>query len=305
MSYGTKHIGLVLIPTFFVYEVLRTKKFPLLSCFAMLVFFVFALIQQKWIPTRSFESQMPYFRLDLSLILSNLRMYLGQPSVFFENGYWILGRQILFVIFSLFALSGLSRKSNLFSKTLWRSVSIYEIFAFLFLIPLLLWPYNQGIRFLLPLMPLFFLYVFHGARESGRYMSVFLLIVLVISYSINLTSSYFGPWNQMDNPLTTDVFDFVKQNTDPKDVLIFDRPAFSGFFTKRNSSIAFISKNDDEMFDYMRSIHAKYLIITEFIPELKDHMLGVVQRNKGMFNLVYSNPAYKIFIIQLNSAHGI
>ncbi len=291
LLFATKHTALTLVLVFVVYDFCRNKKITRYATSCLLAFFGFVLLQSLVLKAESLKTQLPLFKIDFNLFLTNLRIYAGQPSVFFENGYWPLGRQILFVVFSIFSLLG-------FIGQVKNKITICEVFFLAYPIPLLFWVYTPGIRLLLPITPLYFYYGFQFLLNSlwvSKKLAYSFLVILSFVYLAKYSTLEWKKLNEADHPLATEMFDFVRTHTKMTDVIIFDRPTHISLLAERTSTNAFLPKSDAELFDFFKSIHATHFIKSGLLTELRDFEPAFIQRNATRLKRVFANPMFEIF----------
>ena len=194
-----------------------------------------------------------------------------------------------------------------------KKISVLEIFLILFVLIIGLWPTNQGIRHLMPIIPLFLFYCFYFLQEiaevrprgalRGLTMLIFPLILLGISltYFNYYTSDSFGPIKE--GPFkkeSQELFSYIKQNTQPDDVFIFNKPSAMALFTLRDTSIHRETAIDQENWDYFNEISADYLVQRSgaIIKYHSNSLDGFVSRNQANLENVFSNADFVVFKIK-------
>ena len=182
-----------------------------------------------------------YALLTPRLLLDNLSYYLRLPAGMFE-GIPLDGLFAALVIFSF--LPGLfagPRKQAAFLA--------YMILTFALFIT---WPERQGLRFLFPILPLILLAAAEGwhlvlgnlpaeRRPIVRWTGAGLAGALVI---LSLVTSTYVSWVNLQNgrtingpfdPVSSEMFEFVREQTSPEGVVIFFKPRVLRLLTDRDA----------------------------------------------------------------------
>lgn len=121
-----------------------------------------------------------------------------------------------------------------------------NLFSFLVLLMLIITPYFGGIRYLLPLLPIFFLYVFLGAEylyqhtiRSLSFIGVAATLLLIFCFCVN-DFKYLSKQNKADkisngafSTKAKQFYSFLQNNTTTRDTLIFFKPRFLSFYLNR------------------------------------------------------------------------
>ena len=295
LSVGTRIIGAVLIPSIIIYEIIKYKKLSLFSITTTILFAIALIIQNILLPSDGYYFDQ--FKFDFKSILHNIIWYTDSAFVVWENGYSNLLKIILFTIVSIIAIIGyiVRIKNNL---------TILEIFFLTYLGVIILWPYSQGIRYLIPLIPIYLIYVVVGLTQfkfipikAIRSTLYYLLIIAMFGsylgrYSkINFNSSYGG----IDKKESIQLFKYIKENTKVDDVFIFRKPRVLALYTDREAARYQYSNNDNDLWNFFESIGATYVIKgyidDPFFPRF-------IERNNNRFVERYSNNDFKIYQIQ-------
>ncbi len=138
-------------------------------------------------------------------------------------------------------------------------------FVFSFVI-LLAWPFNQGLRFLISLVPIFFYYSIKGLSEliekfnllhhKKIFLSIIGIIVLasfksIVMFSINL----YKDETIVDGPYTKEsieMFNYIKENTATTDRIAFHKPRVMLLYTGRDA-VFMLNKEDIKKANYFVS----------------------------------------------------
>ncbi|RPJ27549.1 MAG: hypothetical protein EHM33_07585 [Chloroflexi bacterium] len=129
---------------------------------------------------------------------------------------------------------------------------IFIIFFTLYIGALLLWPYWQGIRFILPLLPLFIYFAFQGMKfalgklptkyvQTGQWVfyGFWSLIITVFLFSSSATAyanlqndrAINGPYH----PYSQEVYKYIRKETPVDSIVVFFQPRLMRLMTNRDS----------------------------------------------------------------------
>jgi len=132
---------------------------------------------------------------------------------------------------------------------------IFIIYFFIWMLLLITWPYWQGPRFIFPLLPIFIYFTFWGmktiiARFPEKYQqngqtifTGFWFVIVGIFLFTSMTNAYInlkddrainGPFD----PVSAEMFTFIKEITPSDSVVIFFKPRAMRLFTNRDSIMA-------------------------------------------------------------------
>jgi hypothetical protein len=185
------------------------------------------------------ESYFSHFSMfTVEQFIGNLIYYLKLPAALFD--YIPLG--IAFFIFTaiLFFIG---------AGATWRKNLHFLAYIILTLLLFMLWPETQGIRFIFPILPLFILIAAQGVVWLGEKFSqsVFVKAAFGIWLAMTMLSfgvSAWGGWTNLQSgreingpfdPISMDMFEFVREQTPPDGIIIFFKPRAMRLFTDRDS----------------------------------------------------------------------
>ncbi len=169
-------------------------------------------------------------------IISNIAYYSAIPK-------WILYHSNWFVFLTLPAFFGgliYIYKKHVFD--------VYFIFIHITL--LVIWPFQEGLRFLFFLVPYYFYFSFWGYQWlfkgiQKRYQSSFLIYVkyavwvIIVGYSLLQLQAYVNvvkhEVSEIDTPEAKGLFEFVKKHTNPDSQFVFFKPNVLRLFAQRES----------------------------------------------------------------------
>ncbi len=298
LAYGTRNIGFLLIPSLFIYDIIKFKKVSLFFIITTLIFFIFIILQSVFLYTDiSYRDQ---FAVEFKIILRNLFLYARALSNIWDNGYSKIFEGIFSIIFSIFSFIGYIARIK-------RRITIFEIFPALYLISVLIWPANQGARFLIPIIPLYIFYAFIGIENSffinqkGAQKLIFTITmaIIFISYIGRYTTLDYGYIREgIGKKETRELFDYIRKNTQKNDIFIFQKPRALALYTDRNASVYHCAWDYKELWKYFKEIHVSYIIAGEPFEDDRKFLRPFVEKYRNNFEETYSNPDFKVYKIK-------
>jgi hypothetical protein len=173
-------------------------------------------------------------------LADNVSAYFAMPAFFFSD---LPYPEIIYGVLLPFILGGIVLN---FEKDF--PLIIYLILSYALFI---LWPEQQGIRFLFPILPLLIYFAYRGMtaasfaltsqfQRAGERLTLGFWLVIAAAFAWtsltmardNLAQGR-GPYGNVFDPLSIEMFDYVKSQTAPDDVIAFYKPRALRLFTDR------------------------------------------------------------------------
>jgi len=291
LAFGARQVGLIIVPCLFLLDLIRRRRVSPLTFGVMLVFVPLAAVQMSLMHTdAAYASQISFAP---ATVIENLVMHLRYLSLVFDNGYAQTPRLILFLIFTCLAAIG-------YATRLRERLSVWEIFAPMYLLALLVWT-GRAQRYLLPLIPLLLLYALEGLRRLLAGRPPVLRRAVVALVATVFIGTYAARYSTMDltefsdgiaSHETRELFDFISSSTDPDAVFVFRKPRVLTLFTDRSASVYHDAASDEAMWDYLDRIHAGYLIGT---PDDTPWWSGFLERQGARLTRVFRNRNFVVY----------
>ena len=259
-SYGTRVLGLLLLPTVVIYDLLRNKT---IRIGPFLTIGIFLILHQLQAQLLDFSLDQSYSKLIIDLtpqkattpsetwlagllslargMLSNMiwnaKLYSVVWVNHWDNGVSLTARLVIAVITSALALSGFIHSCRSRPHPM-------DIFVVFYIGALMIVPVAQGFRYLLPVLPAALLYTCMGAEllerrligntARGLLMPGALLALTLASYAGNYQfiqdkNAYFGVMDKDSKEL----FEYIRNNTAPNSNIESSRPRIIALFTGR------------------------------------------------------------------------
>ena len=304
---ATRVLGVVLIPCFLLHDLVRTRRVSRMTSVTcgLAVF----LIGVQYALGASDSSYLDQLSFSATTVARNAVDYARALSDLWDNGYTQWGRRAVFAVTAGVALYGYARALRLGATAL-------EIFPWLYLVPVLLWPANQVTRFLIPLIPFYLYYCTLGIRglnaalplELRKRMIVALGVVGALTYGAKYSTMRLGPLpDGVATAESVELFAFVRQATPPEAIFIFSKPRALALFTDRRASAPVIATDACRFWKYVETIGARYVItgpLEEGASEEAAYLARVVASHSALFQQVMGNRALAVYRILGNPCVG-
>jgi len=299
LAYGTRSIGIVLLPVYIFFSIFRTKKVSIQTiinlCFALFLM----IIQNILVPeTGEYFDFIPNSLMSfLSTITSSFTYYFSLFFRIFQVENYYLQSFIFIILIELFVLGFISRIK--------KSISSFELFFLLYFGVLLIWPSYQFYRFLVPIIPLFFLYFYEGLTVVVKFIKwpqLRIAIVAIVSLFVftNYMTTYIAiiPRQQTDLEKieTQELFQFIQEETTSDDVILFFKPRVLALFTDRRSLAMAIPDPGGDLLKKMDSFGVTITVFrkghsVEYQPELEEFIIT----HPSNFELLYNNSEFFVY----------
>lgn len=302
LAYGTRSLGLLLLPSMLIVEVFKFRRLPLFAIKVICLTGVLIVAQNLFFHSDSAYAD--HFHLQLSAIPRNLASYLRWFSEIWAGD---LNKFIRFGILAM--LMGLTAIGYLLR--LKKGLTVFEVFPILYLSPLIILPLGVEPRYLVPVMPLCLFFAFRGLKELTGWLGVeslaFALVVVVMltAYAAQYRKQEYGPVREgVAKVESQQFFDFVKTKTGPDDVIIFRKPRALALFTGRKASAWHQPADDRELWNYFQQIKANYAVVgpVSLEPEDQAYLRRFIAKYPAQFEEVYSNSDFHVFKIKDSAA---
>ena len=162
----------------------------------------------------------------------------------------------------------------------------YYFFLYLFLI--ILWPFKEGLRFLLPVLPFFYFYLFKGVEKIFQKRVVFLSFFFILFFINLITLSRISSFKNLSSPLKNFILihQWIKKNLPDKGIIISRKPTVTYFFTQ-HKSIIYPFSSPEEIWEKIKKEKVKYIIIDEFSYQTYYYLLPFIYKYRKNLKLLY------------------
>jgi len=328
LAYGTRSLGLVLIPSLLLFDFLRIRWISKTTFIIVAIFSLLYLIQNSALETD--QSYINTFKSSLNnrsanarnstttnniitnstppppieikqlvekftnTILSNAGHYHQSMAAYWSSNVSNLIDNTVYIVMGLLAITG-------FITLVFRHPSSGDCLFFVYVCLLLLVPFRLT-RYLLPIIPFYLLYIFcgmetvlskiHIPKQSAIYSNSILSILLIItlSYVGNYTKQSFKDIeNGVSAKESQELFAFLRQNTSKDSVIISRKPRLIALFSERHASIYAWKDNVASLLDYFSKINATHIVVAKPKLALTERYSGVDEIS-GFRDWVANNP---------------
>jgi hypothetical protein len=247
--------GILLVPTLFLaqaFTYLQARPRPALDwkrtlrvTIGLIPYYVFGLLTlaNLFLFPAGEGSHLEHLTLiSFASLADNLSAYFAMPAYFFSD---LPYPEIIYGLLLPFILGGIILNFKRDFHLVAYLVLSYALF--------IVWPEQQGIRFLFPLLPLLVYFAYRGmdaasfalteryARLGHWLTRAFWLVILAVFAwtSLGLARDNLaqgrGPYGNVFDPISLEMFEFVKSNTSADSVIAFYKPRAMRLFTDRDS----------------------------------------------------------------------
>lgn len=240
--------GLVLLGSLLLYQGVRflrqrdqRQRLIADSLVILAVFGIFWSIASLIFPGGQSSYLSLYRDFTINTLTGNILNYSKLFSEFFAG---LPGQALVFAIFVLFFLIGLAAR--------FQADLLFVLYIGLYLLVVWSWPEWQGYRFLFPILPFFVYFSLQGVGATLKKLNqrqgtvpqktVYVFLMLIVAFFVykagldaftNLRAdrTINGPFD----PYSTEIYDFIKNNTSPESVIIFFKPRAMRLMTGHDS----------------------------------------------------------------------
>lgn len=297
IAIGTRTAGVALICGFVLYELLKSRTLKR-AAIALTVSAGLLLIQ-SWFVGSGLRSYGVNAHPTLLSIGTNLISYPRSLA-----GFWVASTRNGFSFILLSEIALLTLAGTYFRYK--RGLTIVEAFLAPYIVMMVLWPFSPGIRLAFPLVPWIVFLALYGLRNLAirfvpRYSMAALcglLFLISIPYALAYHKMNFGPIRESTGlPEFNSLCAAVRDRTRQDDVLIYFRARALSLYTGKKASSYDRNGTEQELQDWLGSIHANYLITTDAFDEDHGFLSPYVEHHASSLELVYQNAHFKLYRI--------
>lgn len=257
----TRTVGVILLPTLLLCELLIARRATQVGIIAFVSAVGLLVAERILLPSSGGGYLEQLNKISVTQLLSNLHNDVMAFTLVWQNGY---SRSIArFAGLALIVTGGVG-----YLVSLRKSVSPLGIAVAAYFTLVVIWPSADGLRMILPLLPAFLFYVISGLGSfspsptwRSAAMALFLLFSL-LSDAAYYSRANLGPIGTgVDVPSSQELFQFIRQETEPDEIIVFFKPRALALFTNRSVSAYPVGTDAKSFWDYARSINARYIIV--------------------------------------------
>ena len=174
----------------------------------------------------------------------------------------------------------------------------------------LVFPGYGGLRYFVPVFPLYVFYAFFaldgllrspGARAAGL---ALLILAAGATYASKYTTKDYGPIVEgPEKRESVELFEFVKNEMSSDDVVIFFKPRVMALYGERRSAAYQPSRDTRAIMNFIDDIGAAYIVAGPF-REDKEYLAPLISEYSYMLEEVFSNGDFTVYRI-LNESRAV
>ncbi|MGH8547514.1 MAG: phospholipid carrier-dependent glycosyltransferase [Methylococcales bacterium] len=290
LAYGTRSVGLFLIVAYFISQLYnRRGNSSAVYCPAFLFVILFVLqdiglhTDKSYIDsmeklgyehpsgnaTNYLDNLYQYGLFFLNNITRNLVLYMKEIKWYWESGSNGVIAGIVAMATGL--LCGLG-----FIRIIKVSVSTGDVFFVAYFLFLLAAPFFQGTRYLLPIFPLYAIYIFKAFDYKlqqrdvtvKKFTNMVAIAVIASIYVVNYFKVDYSPYKYgIGTQASKEMFDYIKNDTPRDSLIIFQKPRAMALLGERKSSsyhYGYGKKLDATKIEkFLRDIKATHIVISK------------------------------------------
>jgi len=294
LCYATRSVGVLVLPCMVIHDLIRFRRVTgvtLIAALMILPAFVLAnLVLGSEIQFRH------WFAVEPQVVLHKLRAFPYSLIVLWDNGRSKTIQEVLFVIFNVLAIVGYVRKLR-------TRLDVQDVFAVIYPLVLLFLPARARIRYLIPVIPLYFFYGMLGlealASSRARWkrlafggLALTMTVTCIAKYS---TSNLGALPESVTGPEATALFAWARASTREDDIFVFSKPRALMLFAERRGAHG-ISKRPRGIMEFAKRVGANYFIVRVKGPDEQPFRAFLARRPES-FVRVYATDEFEVYRI--------
>jgi hypothetical protein len=180
-----------------------------------------------------------------------------------------------------------------------KRIAAVDVFTLCYAAVLLVWPSFQGIRFLLPLLPVYLLYLFAGASRLSRLGPPILAGGLLLASAAHyLTRGYPSAEDGIDQPEFAELVEVIQKTTQPEDRFLFRKPRALALMANRPAAIYNSTRNDEQSWELIRQLGIGYVVAASLPGDFASDeaiLLPFLEAHPEAFAKVYANRRFALY----------
>jgi hypothetical protein len=302
LAFGTRSVGIVLIPSILGCELLQRRRLGLASLSMAAVFAVAVMVQKAILPFDG--SYMDQVTISFLGLAGNCLSVIKGIGLLVGNGYSRTPSTLLYAV--MLSLAGVG-----YGARMYNGATVYELFFAFYCFLLVLWtPFDTAVfRYLMPILPLWLLYISEGLfllrstsyRRIAAVTAPVLALAVLLSYANWFSVIEAGPIrNGVNAPEAVALFDWVKQQTDPRDVFLFQKPRALALYTGRRALAHHPQDNPQSLSRTLQKYGVTHVVVCHSSPSPVFQLSGrlvetLITEEPDSFAKIYENPAFRVY----------
>jgi len=313
LACATREVGLVLVPALVLVELMRMRRLTRYVFIALAVVGVLIMVQKQVLHVAQSEHLDP----DVAALMQEYAVHDGghaglldfspghlyaQSLRYLESikDFWSprveLG-QVLATVASVLALAG-------FMLQLRRRITVFEIYTVGYCLLILSFIGYQGLRYLIPVMPLYLYYMLLGLQSLKSTQLQRLYAVLFVLILAGAAVAWIDSYRHQDYPVLSEgiatpdaleMIDFVSSTAGPDDIVVVRKPRALALLTGRHVTIYPNDHRDPLVLGYLRGIEAQYVVTERASRYEREAFIPVLERHPALFQPLFENAGYRVY----------
>ena len=233
----------------------------------------------------------------LDTLLANLDNYVTQLYNFFNPDMWdwqAFGKMTAAVMLT-FALLGFVMKMQ-------RKIVLHDIAFIFFIVIVLFYPHQAGIRFVFPILPFACYYIYLTvqklfSRINHKSVTALLFVVIILLQYLPGINKYIDDRLEIVNGPqrieAKEAIAFIRSNTAKNAIVDFRRPRALALYTQRKSCCNFPWDNPDDALKNIDSLRVNYCLTNS--QDINPALDSLIKIKPQLFKQLWSNNQYAIY----------
>jgi hypothetical protein len=259
-AYGTRTVGVVLLPALVLADLCKFRR-PSHFLIVVVTFTVGLILLQNTL-LLSPKAYLNAEHISASMLREHVVFYGKTLSYVWRNGF-SKPLQILM------ALAFTTLAAMAWRRNFWTTKSMVGFYLLGYAAVLTVWTTEIGMRGLIPMLPLYFAFGIEGLAAFGNRFSIPTRRSLVALSLALIVVAYLGAYHwktqqphlgDVQDPEAQQLFSYLRRNTSPSDLLVFQKPRTLALFTNRSTTMLAPGETAVEAHSFLAGVNAKFLI---------------------------------------------
>jgi hypothetical protein len=181
-------------------------------------------------------------------------------------------------------------------------VSYLEVFTVSYALIILLWTSENDGRLLVPLLPMWLLYIGVALRQLQFSHKRAVCGMIVVCVGVAFVSRYSrisdGPIREgLGDASFVRTCEYIRSSTPKDSVLVFSKPRLLALVTERKASTYDTPHNDGELWEDFTSIRARYVLVNRQFADDREYLEPLILRNAAHAHEIFAEAQYHLYEI--------
>ena len=159
------------------------------------------------------------------------------------------------------------------------------------------WPYREGKRFILPVLPFMYFYMFTAAEAVSEKISkkafpaaAYVLITVLFASHAPVFFMMNRPYDNLPRPFKNfiSMHEWIKNSSLPRGVIFSRKPAITYYYTNRQAVVYPFTLDAGEFKKTITENGVRYIIAEEFSLQGREYLMPFIYGNKDKFRLLHN-----------------